>query len=345
MNPSVEVVYYDGVISRPHLAILSPVDAQGVEVRVGSQQYFYQYHEMTLIGALGQINPVIDLPNEARIEFQQKELPAWFELRHKKINHQLWRFERSPVLIALSLVLVIAVMFAVSKYGVPYAAKQLAYHLPADSLNSIGQQVEEQLNEMTASSKLSSQRQQQIRQLYVQHVAGKNPAKIVFREGKALEANALALPNHTIVLTDELVAMTKDDRELIAVLAHEQVHLVQRHSLQQAISAIGMTVFITWMTGDVSDLVSNVPYTLLSLSYSRDFERQADAYALNTLQQQQIPVHYFATFLKRMQKDDGEVAKSLEKISTHPATQERIDRVEQFAKSHPQPAVTNAVAK
>lgn len=337
MEPSVEVIYYDGVISRPQFALLLPIDAQGVQVRVGEQQYFYAYDSMTLIGALGQIKPVIELPNEARIEFQQKELPEWFNLRHKKINHQLWRFERSPVLIALSLVLVIAVMFGVSKYGVPYASKQLAYHLPADSLNSIGQQVEEQLNEMTAPSKITAERQKRIRQLYVQHVAGKNPAKIVFREGKALEANALALPNGTIMLTDELVALTKDDRELIGVLAHEQGHLVLRHSLQQAISALGMTVFITWMTGDVSDLVSNVPYTLLSLSYSRDFERQADMYALTTLQQQHIPVHYFADFLKRMQKDDAAFEGISEEISTHPATKQRIEMVEAFAKNHPLP--------
>jgi Zn-dependent protease with chaperone function len=334
MRSSVDVIFYDGVISRPQLAQLLPMGEQGVEVRA-EKQHFYTYQEMTLIGALGQIKPVIELPNEARIEFQDKELPEWLNLQHKKINHQLWRFERSPVLIALSLVLVIAVMFGVSKYGVPYASKQLAYHLPADSLNTIGQQVEQQLNEMTGSSTLPLQRQQQIRQLYVQHVGGNHPAKIVFRQGKALQANALALPNHTIILTDELVKMTKDDRELIAVLAHEQGHLVQRHSLQQAISAIGMTVFITWMTGDVSDLVSNVPYTLLSLSYSRDFERQADLYALNTLQQQHIPVHYFADFLKRMQKEDGEVDQSFEKISTHPATQQRIDMVEKFAKAQP----------
>ena len=330
MKPSVEVVFYDGVISRPQRAMVSPVNASSVELITDSKRYLLHYNGMLLLGALGQIKPVIELPNEQRIEFLQRELPDWFQLQHKQTNHRLWKFERSPVLIVVSLVVVVAFMFAVVRYGIPLAAKEIAYHLPEDSLEDIGHQVEQQVNDMTAPSGLSKTRQQQITQLYRQHVAGNAPATLVFRKGGALKANALALPNHRIVLTDELVELTKNDQELIGVLAHEQGHLVQRHSLQQLIAAAGTSVLITWVTGDVSDFMTSIPMGLVSLKYSRDFERQADLYALNTLQQQGIPVSHFANFLSRMERESV-----TEVLSTHPATAQRVAAVEAFEREHP----------
>lgn len=329
MSQTVDVIFYDGVVSRPQQGTLSAFSEDSVELRGGPKRYLLHYNDMQLIGALGQIKPVVELPNEIRIEFLQTELPDWFSLKHKDINHKLWHLERSPALIVLSLVVVIAVMFGAVKFGIPFAAKEIAFHLPADSLDEIGVQVQEQITGMTANTQLSATRQQQIRQLYLQYVGIKNPAKLVFRQGKQLGENALALPNHTIVLTDELVNSTKDDRELIGVLAHEQGHLVQRHSLQQIISAMGTSALITWVTGDISDFMTSIPAGLLSLKYSRDFERQADLYALNTLHQQHIPVHYLADFLKRMEDED-----TSETLSTHPATPQRIAAIEAFEREH-----------
>lgn len=328
---SVDIIFYDGIVSRPQQALLRPQDGiQGqthVIVNTDTQQFCYAYQDMQLIGALGQINPVIELPDEARIEFLQPQLPAWLHLKSKNLNQRIWHLERSPLLIACSLVLMVVIIGVVVKFGVPYTAKQLAWHLPANTLNSIGNQAQEQIEQLTEKSQLPAARQQQIRQLYSRYVAGQQPAKLVFRQGDDLGANALALPNNTIVMTDELVQLAQDDRELIGVLAHEQGHLTERHTMQQVLSALGMTVFITWITGDVSDLVSNAPYALLSLSYSREFERQADLYAMQTLSRQQIPVSYFARFLKRMEKDDADI----ELLSTHPATNTRIQAVEVFA--------------
>lgn len=325
MKPSVEVVFYDGVISRPQRAIASPVDESSVEVVTQSRRYLLHYNRMLLLGALGQIRPVIELPNEQRIEFLQRELPDWFQLQHKQTNHRLWQFERSPALIVVSLLVVVVFIFSLVRFGIPLAAREIAYHLPEDVLEDIGHQVEQQVNDMTGPSQLAKARQQEITQLYLRHVAAHAPATLVFRKGGPLKANALALPNHRIVLTDELVALTKNDQELIGVLAHEQGHLVQRHSLQQLIAATGTSVLITWVTGDISDFMTSIPLGLASLKYSRDFERQADLYALQTLQQQHIPVHYFADFLTRMESEPVS-----EVLSTHPATEQRVAAVKAF---------------
>lgn len=329
MKQSVEVVFYDGVTARPQRAEALPVNEDSIEVRTDTKHYLLHYRNMVLLGALGQIKPVIELPGEMRLEFLQTELPAWFLLQHKNTNHRLWRFERSPALVALSLLLVLAFVGVVFKFGIPYAAREIAFHLPADTLNDLGHQAQQQLNDMTADTGLTKARQQQIIQLYLKHVAGDQPATLLFRKGGPLKANALALPNHHILLTDELVALTKNDQELIGVLAHEQGHLIQRHSLQQVIAATGTSILIIWVTGDISDFMTSIPAGLVSLKYSRDFERQADAYALEVMRQQKIPVHYFADFLKRMEQ-----APATDVLSTHPATEERIAAVQAFETKH-----------
>lgn len=333
MQHSIEVIFYDGIVSKPQQAQLSPAPDAGVRVHTATREFLYAQQDMQLIGALGKINPVIELPDEARIEFLQPQLPAWLDVQHQGLQQRIWNFERTPSLIIASLVLVVAMMAGLLHWGVPFAAKQLAYTLPASTLDRIGVQAEQQLDQITSASEVPTVRQQAIRRLYTQQVAGTQPARLLFRQGDALGANALALPNNTIVLTDELIELTQDDRELIAVLAHEQGHLVQRHTMQQVLSALGVTVLITWVTGDVSDLISNIPYALLSLSYSRDFERQADQYAVTILQQQQIPVRYFTDFLKRMQADEAQSVGDIELLSTHPATPERIKAVQAMANS------------
>lgn len=344
-NTSVEVIFYDGIVSRPQQAVLSLPDGSQhttlVLINTATQQFCYKYEDMQLIGALGQINPVIELPDEARIEFLQPQLPAWLNLHTKAMHQRIWSFERSPLLIACSLVVMVVIMGALVKFGIPYGAQQLALHLPADTLDSIGSQAQENIEQLTEKSQLPIARQQQIRQLYTRYVAGQHPAKLIFRQGDNLGANALALPNNTIVMTDELVQLAQDDRELIGVLAHEQGHLTERHTMQQVLSALGMTVVITWITGDVSDLVSNAPYALLSLSYSRKFERQADLYAMQTLSRQHIPVSYFANFLSRMEKDDADI----ELLSTHPATTARIAAVEAFARQQHIVPASHALVK
>ena len=55
----VDVVFYDGVVSKPWAAKISPIDAQSVLIRYGEnleQQRRYHYQDMMLVGALGKIN-------------------------------------------------------------------------------------------------------------------------------------------------------------------------------------------------------------------------------------------------------------------------------------------------
>lgn len=336
----IHVIFYDGIVSQPRQAKLYAWNKHSVQIEYqdhGTVEKIYTYKDMTLIGALGQIHPVIELNDDARIEFSEP-LPAWFDLDHKNKNNSIWKLERSPSLILFSVIFVAAFAFATVKWGIPTAAYQVAKYLPADTLKSIGDQAEDYLMNATAPSQLPQARQDKITADYQKLFGQQKPAKILFRQGDSIGANALAIPNNTILLTDELVKLAADDREIIGVLAHEQGHLAERHSLQQAISSLGFSAIVILITGDASDLITTVPVAMIGSSYSRDFEAEADQYALKTMYQHQIPPQYFAQFLERLAKHNGEQDENeksiLEFLSSHPATKDRIQAVKDFEMQH-----------
>ena len=330
----VDVVFYDGVVSKPWPAKISPIDAQSVLICYGEnlqQQRRYHYQDMMLVGALGKIQPVIELNDDARIEFSQA-LPDWFQLRNKQLQHSIWKLERTPSLIVFSLFFMMLMVFATVQWGIPSASKYVAFQLPANTLNQIGDEAERYILDMTAPSQLPTARQQKILKDYRKLIAGDTPAKVLFRQGNRLGANALAIPNNTIILTDELVELAQNDQEIFGVLAHEQGHLAERHSLQQALSSLGFSIILLAITGDGTDLVSTLPVALVGASYSRNFESEADHYALNIMHAQGIPTIHFAHFLERLAQDtDEDTSKSpLDFLQSHPATQKRIQAVKDF---------------
>lgn len=348
MMNKIQVTFYDGIISKPYQAELQSVDELSVLILYGdgTQQRIYAYTDMTLIGALGQIHPVIELKDDARLEFNDA-LPDWFNLKTRHAKHVIWKLERTPSLIIFSLFFVATLVFTTIKWGIPVASHYVAYHLPEDILKQIGDEAEKYVIDMTASSEIPQLKQQQLIDQYQKLIAEGRPAKIIFRKGDRLGANAVAIPNNTIIVTDELVKLAQDDREIIGVLAHEQGHLVLRHSLQQTLSSLGFGVILIAITGDSSSLVSTVPVAIIGANYSRNFESEADGYALQTMYKNKIPTIYFANFLERLDNDESSETKSdqdseknvdeksvMDFLESHPATQERVQAVKDFESKH-----------
>ena len=366
---SISVVFYDGVVSKPHQAQLSAVDMNSILISYREQNDLrkktFKLQQMNFIGALGKKCPVIELNNDARIEFQTIDIPKWVPIPQKEFQQKIWKLERTPALILFSVVFVVALGFSTLKWGIPFASKVVAFQLPANTLQNIGQKAEDYIvNDWTGPSKLAQGQQAQIKQEYLSKIAEGRPAKIIFRDGGRIGANALALPNNTIIVTDQLVEMAHSDQEILGVLAHEQGHLVERHSLQQALSSLGFSILLVAVTGDSGDLMTSLPVAILGAKYSRQFEQQADLYALKLMDKKHIEVSHFANFLQRMedeelaaeQKSDQKAGKTankdqqaastaqatsqdhsnivtvLEALSSHPATAERVQMVRDFEK-------------
>lgn len=112
--------------------------------------------------------------------------------------------------------------------------------------------------------------------------------------------NAAAIPNNTIIVTGELVKLSGADEEVLAVLAHEQGHLVQKHSMQKVISNLSAAGLFALVTGDLSDVVAASIAVLADAGYSQALELAADDYAMQHLHQQQISSIHLLNFLQRV---------------------------------------------
>jgi predicted Zn-dependent protease len=134
-------------------------------------------------------------------------------------------------------------------------------------------------------------------------------------------------------VTDALVALARNDEELVAVLAHEAGHVARRHGLRQLFQNSLVALAVTWLVGDVSAIVAAAPTALLQAKYSRDLEREADSYALVTLRVNGIATEHFAAMLERLEDSGAEgggiTTGALDYLSSHPVTSERIERVRQ----------------
>ncbi|MBI5577947.1 MAG: M48 family metallopeptidase [Deltaproteobacteria bacterium] len=276
-------------------------------------------------------------------KFETKDNPA--------VDDLLKRFQKRPRLhivhvlesrkryILICLVAMSAVMWAVGRYGVPAAARVIAHNLPSSIVQQAGRQTLDILDRTVFKP---SQLDESVRQRMASHfepLVRSHSAlrlQIHFRKGGRVGANAFALPNGAIVLTDEMIKLSQHDDELLAVLAHEAGHVARRHGVQRIIQDSLLAFAIMAVTGDVSgtsQVFLGLPVMLTELAYSRDFEREADRYALDYLQSHQIPPRRFADLMRRLQQekrphDPDTEARWSNYLSTHPDMEERLRRFE-----------------
>ncbi len=240
------------------------------------------------------------------------------------------RWQQNGVWVIGALLFSIAFIWAGYRFGLPLFADVIAQQLPEKSIAKLGEHVLETLDESVFKpSRLPQERQKQLIAGFEQLAppAGKKPSYTIrFRYSPKIGANAFALPSGDIVMIDELVALAKDDREIYAVLAHELGHLEKRHSLRQLLQGTIVGLVISWYLGDISSILASAPAAILQARYSRDFEREADAFGASMLMHNNISPGYLANMLERLEKAHGRERdkESYDYFSTHPGADERV---------------------
>lgn len=211
--------------------------------------------------------------------------------------------------VALTLVIVMSLTWAGIKYGLPAASHAIAMALPQNIMNQAATETLAILDKMHfAPSKLPEDVQAKVLKHFDSAIQENKHLniKVLFRDGQAIGANAFALPDGTVIFTDQIVELADNYDELLAVLAHEIGHVEHRHSLRGVIQASALSFAITMLAGDVSamgDLLVNLPIMLTTSAYSRDFEREADDHSLIFLDKHNIPRHSFIDLMDNLSKD------------------------------------------
>ncbi|MGO4157991.1 M48 family metallopeptidase [Cupriavidus sp. YAF13] len=190
-------------------------------------------------------------------------------------------------------------------YVLPWGAGMVARSVPPALEARLGEATLASIDHgLLMPSALPQAQQQRIRADFAALVRPADPGheyEILFRHGGRLGPNALALPGGTIVVTDELVKLTGVGPGLMGVLAHEAGHVAERHGLQQILQASAVGALAAYFFGDYSTVLAGVPAAILTLRYSRDHERAADAYAVEVMQRNHLPVSAFADVLQALE--------------------------------------------
>ncbi len=244
-----------------------------------------------------------------------------------------------------ALLVVFCFSWAMLVYGVPALAHGIAQQLP-DSVSKVaGEQTLQALDKVYFSeSTLSADKVLALNGTF-QMVFDQFPhlsLKVVYRHGDKIGANAFALPDGTIVFTDEMVALAASDEELLSVLLHEIGHIEYRHGMQAAVQNSLLLFVLMFISGDVSgtaEVFLALPVILTEMAYSREFERRADDFSIAYLTERGIDTQHFANFMQRLQaskscqqedekhcSDDISVSDHswLDYFSSHPSMEERL---------------------
>jgi len=339
MTNSCTAIWYDGRTSRG-AEVTVCLDGEFLAVCGSGVGQRYSLAEVRIDARLGRMRRNLRFPDGANAETADDPFLDGLLLRQggEGISGRVHRWEVSPGRIAAALVATLLIVFCFVRYGVPLLAEKAAFALPAASEELIGRHTLQILDRVSMQpSALPEPRQRELTRLFRSMTAGhpeRRAWRLEFRASKAIGANAFALPSGIVVITDAMVALAQNDDEIAGVLAHEVGHLVRRHSLRHLLQNSITVLLVASLTGDiasVSSLAATMPTVLIDAKYSRDFEREADAAAVNYLKQKGIPVRRYAEILARLDAEhykDRDAAPRLgELLGNHPVMLERVKTV------------------
>lgn len=151
------------------------------------------------------------------------------------------------------------------------------------------------------------------------------PVEVRVTVANSKVVNAFALPGGQIIVTRSLLDFADDPDELAGVIAHELGHVAHHHPTAAAIKHAGGAFVIGLLIGDVAggSAIAAAASTLLDARYSRDAEREADAYAAALMRANGYDPAAAAALLERLEREHGREIDVAPLLSTHPGLAER----------------------
>jgi Zn-dependent protease with chaperone function len=160
--------------------------------------------------------------------------------------------------------------------------------------------------------------------------------------------NAFALPTGQLYVTRGLIALASDTSELSSVLAHEMAHVLAKHAAireDQAKQAAVVTRVVADMGNDADMNALALAKTKLTMaSFSRAQEFEADGIGVGIAARAKFDPFGASRFLTAMERNAALKAgrapadpRSLDFLSSHPATPERVQNAQASARQFSSP--------
>jgi beta-barrel assembly-enhancing protease len=152
--------------------------------------------------------------------------------------------------------------------------------------------------------------------------------------------NAFAAPGGFIHITKGLLGLMKNEAELAGVLAHEIVHVTEKHtvnaiqkgdSVKVASSEVGSSGGMT--QGLIAKLAEKAYSDILNNRFSRGDEGESDEKGVQLANQVGYAPNGLATSLQKLADRNKDVQEPNGLFASHPQIKDRIAKIESFIKS------------
>lgn len=294
--------------------------------------------ELTISDKLGSIPRDIVLPNKSLLVLESDSLiDPWLANGKSDVS----RWERSPKAVIGSIIAVPLALYFIFAVAVPAIAVVFAPYIPDTVVEISSEHTLKTLDStVLGASEADTEKTEALRkswEMLISEMALEHQNyTILFRNAEAMGPNAFALPNGTIVFTDQLLELLDYDEDILtAIFMHEIGHVEQHHSMRLISQTIVSSIAINFFIGDVSaffDFFASAGNTLATNQFTQKLEWEADNFALTQLQSTgKDPVDFARSMQKFSELDDNNPNAFEKLLSSHPLTDERIINALKFA--------------
>jgi beta-barrel assembly-enhancing protease len=247
-------------------------------------------------------------------------LAPYLKASGKKVLSNTTRWLLSFLAIVVSMVLLVYFLL------IPLATNIMVSLIPIQTEIELGKKMSES---MLAAEKVDAEKSELLNRFYKSiKTTSKYPIRVSVVDSNV--KNAFAVPGGQIVVYTGLLNEMKDYSELVALLGHEKAHVEERHSLQSLAKSLGLYVVISLIIQDVNGVMGVIlenASNLQQLSYSREFENEADELGLELVLKNKVDPKGMIALFKHLKSDDSTTPPEF--LSTHPDVGNRIKRLEE----------------
>lgn len=170
------------------------------------------------------------------------------------------------------------------------------------------------------------------------HQVPKEYQDIKFYISNSSEVNAYALIGGHITLTKGFLKKVDNCNEFYGVIGHELAHITKRHGLKSLFKSATLFGGVSLLFGDLSGIAAIIVQNsskLYNLSFSREYEREADKISLKYTSKIGYSADGLVHFLEKIDNDNTKEKIIDERVqnflSTHPMEKNRIERLKDLS--------------
>jgi Zn-dependent protease with chaperone function len=323
------VVYFDGMSSRRRAVVLGFADQLQInedEQAIAAWSYADIRRADSPSGTLRLT--CLTAPALARLEIRDAAVAAELTARCTRLDENIPGRGGIAKIIGWSLAATVSIVVMVL-FGVPLAADRLTPMVPQALERRLGEASDGQVSVVFGKQVCNN-------------AAGQRAfAKLVntLRETAGLDTavqtavlsspipNAFALPGGKVYLFRGLLAKAENADEIAGILAHELGHLKHRDNMRELIYNGGTSFLIGLLFGDItgSGALIFTSRSLVTASYSRDAEQNADSFAIDLMHKLGRSPKPMGELMFRVTGKEGD--RSISILASHPLTEDRLARM------------------